>query len=124
MLEGYGAAGTNFFKVKDPAAFEKWVDSMHDLILTKDPRGRYALRSIDEGYEWPRERYRKEAHGYVEINFYEELGLHLHEESVALLAEAELDEFLRATAVLVNSDGIIKRVHVTNSEHENVEVYQ
>lgn len=124
MANWYGTARSNYFKVKDMAAFNEWVASFDDLkvvtrTLEKDSKevalGRYQVGEVlvmihpsefsDSG-AWP--SYRTDAEGEeIDIELTEELVEHLSEGEVAIMMEvgAEKLRYLTGYAQAVAWNG-------------------
>ena len=126
MANYYASARSNYFRVKDSQAFEKWVESIPELgIFTKqdDESTLYAI--YDDGGDscgWPSMVFDEEGGDYRDIDLTEELAEHLVEGEVAVLIEvgAEKLRYLVGNAVAVRSDGAIIHLNL-NTIYQMVE---
>ena len=105
------AAASNFFRVKNKAAFLKWARK-HGLTVGKEERDGTKYFSIytageDAGGGWPFQTYDENAHDERAIDIYSELAALLQEDSVAVLTEAGgTDSYSPfGHAVAINSKG-------------------
>jgi hypothetical protein len=103
---------SNWFQVKDDAAFEKW-----DILLAKYKRGdTWAISpgEDDDGEHmtWEYERYDEELEEEVQIDFFNELAQHLRPGSVAILFGALRDSgyYDPWSAIAVHSDGRVLEI--------------
>lgn len=107
MANYYASARSNYFRVKDIDAFEKWVESVPGLgIFTKEKDGETLYAIYDDGPDacgWPSYDYEDD----TEIDLTAELAAHLVDGDVAVLIEvgAEKLRYLVGQAVAVRSDG-------------------
>ena len=105
MANWYGTARSNYFRVKDNAAFLIWTDALN-LDSFQDKEGRYAIAaSSDQG--WPSSYYDAELGEDFDLDLPMELATHLADGEVAILMEVgnEKLRFLTGYAVAVNSKG-------------------
>jgi len=86
-MDYYSTGRTNYFKVKDPAAFKSWAQSFGaEIVTNKKQPGCYALL-FDNGIPDMRQ---SESTGdeLVEFDFFEDLKDHLKGNEVAIYMEA------------------------------------
>jgi hypothetical protein len=106
------AARTNYFRVKDVAAFRNWAERREIEVHAKEGDSeRFCLSpgsSTDAG-DFPS----MDEHTTEDIDFLAELAPHLHPDSVAILMEAGSEKlrYLSAFAVAINAAG--ERVDVS-----------
>lgn len=119
MANYYATTRSNYFRVKDTAAFEAWCadNSLEHWTDTKDGDTYHAI-SADTGDSggWPSQRYEEDDDGagdYVDINFDAELADFLDPRDVAILLEvgSEKLRYLVGVAVAIHPDG---RTHHLN----------
>lgn len=106
MANWYGTARSNYFHVKDNAAFLIWADACN-LDSFQDKEGRYAIAALsDQG--WP-SSYIDEHGEDFDLDLPMELATHLADGEVAILMEVgnEKLRYLTGYAVAVNSKGDI-----------------
>lgn len=111
MANWYGSSRSNYFKVKDVAAFKEWATSLSLVVWPQEGEhgevGTFAISPSDstDGY-WPSERWTEtEDEGNLEeIDFVAELSKHLAEDSIAVLQQigAEKLRYLTGWALAVN----------------------
>ena len=107
MANYYATARSNYFRVKDSIAFERWVNSIDGLgIFTKQGDGCTLYAIYDNGGDacgWPSYNFEDD----TEIDLTAELAAHLVDGEVAVLIEvgAEKLRYLVGHAVAVRSDG-------------------
>ncbi len=108
MANWYGTARTNYFMVKDAAAFKAWVDSLPSCVLIENDDGAFGfyVDSEDSG-GFPSERYDEANDDYVDIDLADELVPHLADGEVAILMEAgaEKARYITGYALAVAWDG-------------------
>ena len=106
MANWYGIARSNYFRVKDNAAFLIWVDA-YNLDYFQDKEGRYAIAASD-GEGWPSSCL-SEYDEYLDLDLPMELAAHLADGEVAILMEVgnEKLRYITGYAVAVNSKGDI-----------------
>lgn len=114
MANWYGAARTNYFRVKDPEAFKRWLSDFEVVVIEKD--GRYGFYSNDEYGGFPSYRHNDETGEYVDIDLANELSGHLVAGEVAVLIEngAEKLRYLSGWAQAVASDGRTVAVNLSD----------
>ena len=116
MANYYATARSNYFAVKDEAAFREWADRLGLTILEPDPRSkatdgirRFGIapgNCCDNG-GWPDSTYDADEDEVDEFDLTEELGPHLADDEVAVLMAVgnEALRYVTGTAVAVNSRG-------------------
>lgn len=116
MANWYGHARSNYFRVKDEEAFERWAESIGNLIVIGDTEGRVGLLSEDEYGGWPCSRFDPDTDEVQEIDLYQEVATHLQQGSVATFMEvgAEKLRYLTGMAVAVNSEGKTVEISLTD----------
>jgi hypothetical protein len=96
---------TNYFRVRDTAAFAAWVQRRGLAIHTSDKHpGHFALAPGDDYYgAFPN----RDAESEKEIDFLDELSGHLHQQSVAVILEAGAEKlrYIIGHAAAVDSQG-------------------
>ena len=110
MADYYAQTRSNYFKVKDEAAFREWAESRELKVWQRDEgeRGYFAIHSTDVDEKgWHRADYDEEMEDFREVDFEPELSEHLQDGSVAVLMEvgAESLRYLNGIATAVNSKG-------------------
>jgi len=110
MANYVGSARSNYFRVRDEAAFLGWVKALPGVVARRedgDPE-RFALL-VEDGDDggWPNWRYEEEAGEEEEIDLHAELAGHLADGAVAVLQEvgSEKLRYLVGYAVAVNHRG-------------------
>lgn len=107
MANYYGAARTNYFRVKDPEAFEAWA-SKYQVEVIKNADGLFGLLSdCPDSGSWPSSYFDEEKDDYVEIDIMQEVSAMLEDGEVAIFMEtgAEKLRYLVGYAVAVNNRG-------------------
>jgi hypothetical protein len=123
MANYYAAARSNYFAVKDEAAFREWALSLGlDVITpdfcntTADGIRRFGIAVGNHGGSgaWPTEVWDAEANDYVTIDLPARLAPHLAGDEVAVLMEIgnEALRYFTGTAVAVNGSGRTTRVNL------------
>ena len=117
MADYYAQTRSNYFKVKDEAAFRQWAESRELEVWEKDEsKGQYfAIHSADVDQKgWCRLAYDEKMDNYTEVDFAQELSTHLQEGSVAVLMEigSESLRYLIGEAIAVNSKGETETVDI------------
>lgn len=116
MANYYATARTNYFKVKDEAAFRQWAEDLHCEVLTDgEDEHTFALLCSDED-GIPSSRYNNRTDEVVEVEFMAELAAHLQEDHVAIVQESghEARRYVSAHAWAVNSRGEIAHVSLSD----------
>ena len=114
-------ARTNYFRVKDVDAFNKWIKQFSGLEkIVHETQGTIGVL-FDDGVPNVRWETEKDADGNeqdvdVEIDFMEELGLHLADEEVAVLQEVgnENLRYVSGCAIAVNNKGERRQISIDN----------
>jgi hypothetical protein len=113
------SARTNYFRVKDVNAFNKWIKQFSGLeTIVQERQGTVGIL-FDDGvptYRWGTIEGDEIDFNEVEIDFMEELALHLADEEVAVLQEvgAENLRFVNGYAVAVNNKGERRDISLEN----------
>lgn len=112
MSNYYESARTNYFHVKDEAAFRAFIDTVPGAQLYGPEKsidakkdGSFCVLFPDDGV--PNSRYNEETDDYDDMDFMEELAPHLADYSVAVLtaAGAEKLRYVNGYAIAVDSKG-------------------
>jgi hypothetical protein len=122
MANYYASARSNYFQVKDPDAFRKWVWSVGGLGLWEKGTGEGEVLMFgiyDNGGDacgWPSWAIDEETGLDVEVDLAGNLAEHLQEGSVAVLMEAGAEKLRYVTgyAFAVNHKG--ETVHISLSD--------
>ncbi|HVX15929.1 MAG TPA: hypothetical protein VHC22_32395 [Pirellulales bacterium] len=117
MANWCGHARTNYFRVKDKEAFERWAESIGDLEVVDDAEGRVGLLSNHEHGGWPLCKCDPEKGDEDEdFDLFQDVASHLADGSVAVFEEvgAEKLRYLTGVAVAINSEGESVRVALTD----------
>jgi hypothetical protein len=110
MANYVGFARSNYFRVRDEAAFLGWVEALPGVVARRedDDPGRFALL-VEDGDDggWPNWRYDEQTQEEGEIDLYAELAGHLADGEVAVLQEvgAERLRYLVGYSVAVDHRG-------------------
>jgi len=113
------SARTNYFRVKDVDAFNKWIKQFRGLeTIVQERQGTVGIL-FDDGvptYRWGTIEGDEIDFNEVEIDFMEELALHLADEEVAVLQEvgAENLRFVNGYAIAVNNKGGRRDISLEN----------
>jgi hypothetical protein len=123
MANYYAAARSNYFAVKDEAAFREWADRLGLTVLEPDHRDKTAdgIRRLgiapgnggDSG-GWPDSTYDADQDEVDEFDLTEELAPHLADDEVAVLMAVgnEALRYVTGRAVAVNSRGKIVSINL------------
>ena len=117
MANYYGTTRTNYFRVKDADAFNKWIEQFSGIeIIKKD--GTVGLL-FDDGMPTIRWVTQKEENGdekdvEVEIDFMDELAEHLADDEVAVLQEAGAEKmrYINGYAIAINNKKETKQINL------------
>lgn len=113
MANYYGTARTNYFRVKDVAAFEAWVEK-HHLDVNWDSRpGRQGLVAVfGDGDEGGTFNLLNDAED-DSLDIADEIAAHLADDSIAVIMEAGAEKmrYITGWAVAINSKG--ERVQIS-----------
>ena len=111
-------ARTNYFRVKDVDAFNKWIKQFTGLDkIVHETQGTVGIL-FDDGVpnvRWETELIEgEEIESEVEIDFMEELSLHLADEEVAVLQEcgSENLRYVNGYAIAVNNKGERREISI------------
>ena len=111
-------ARTNYFRVKDVDAFNKWIKQFTGLDkIVHETQGTIGIL-FDDGVpnvRWETELIEgEEIESEVEIDFMEELGLYLADEEVAVLQEcgSENLRYVNGYAIAVNNKGERREISI------------
>ncbi|HSW45458.1 MAG TPA: hypothetical protein VLM89_07800 [Phycisphaerae bacterium] len=110
MADYVASARSNYFRVKDVDAFQKWLEENHlGHYESQDEPGRFMIFPDDGGHgDWPTIlREDPDTGEEYEADLFDELAKHLHDEDVAVLMEAGAEKlrYVSGWAVAVNSKG-------------------
>jgi hypothetical protein len=106
MANYYEKARTNYFKVKDAAAFQKYLDLFGGIdLVVNEKTGQYAL-IFDEEVVIPI-FYLNDDDEYIEVDFVSDVAEHLTDDSILVLqaVSSEKMRYLNGYAIAVNSKG-------------------
>jgi len=110
MANYVGYARSNYFRVRDEAAFLCWVETLAGVVARREDGNpeRFVIL-VEDGDDggWPDRRYHEGVGDEEEIDLHTELAGHLAEGEVAVLEEvgAERLRYLVGYAVAVNHRG-------------------
>ena len=112
MANYYESARSNYFKVKDIEAFEKELEMVKSLEVSKseshnDQRRDYVCLLSDNENGFPFDYYDESLEDYVEIDWEGIFARHLKDDSVAIIigAGAEKLRYIRGYAYAFNNKG-------------------
>lgn len=110
MSNWYGAARSNYFRVKDVEAFEAWADERGLQVITQGFGNKRLYGIYPEGTDdgsWPSLIYDEALGEHVDCDIYEEIAAHLAEGEIAVLVVtgAEKLRYLTGCAAAVHSSG-------------------
>ena len=115
MANYYEKARTNYFKVKDAAAFQKYLDLFGGIdLVVNEKTGQYAL-IFDEEAGIP-SFYLNDDDEDIEVDFVDDVSKHLTDDSIFVVQAIgnEKMRYLNGYAIAVNSKG--ERVDVSIDE--------
>jgi hypothetical protein len=100
MADWSGTSRSNYFRIKDEAAFRKWAEALELAVIT-DAEGRFGFYSEAEDGGLPSARVGED------IDLVAELATHLVEGSIAILMETghEKARYMSGYAIALNSEG-------------------
>lgn len=110
MANYVGSARSNYFRVRDEAAFSSWVETLPGVVACRDDdepeRFVLLVEESDDG-GWPNWRCDENTETEEEFDIHLEIAEHLAEGEVAILQEvgAEKLRYLVGYAVAVNHRG-------------------
>jgi hypothetical protein len=121
MATYFSTARTNYFRVKDVDAFNKWIEQFSGLeTIVQETQGTVGIL-FDDGVPNERWETEKDADGTeqevdVEIDFMEELAEHLADNEVAILQEsgAEKLRYVNGYSIAVNNKGERREISINN----------
>ncbi|MBN8461185.1 MAG: hypothetical protein J0M04_25455 [Verrucomicrobia bacterium] len=116
MANYYATARSNYFAVKDEAAFRAWAGNLGLTVLEPDHRAkstdgirRFGIAPGNNGDSgaWPAHVWDDETTDYTEIDLTAQLAPHLGDGEVAVLMEVghEALRYVTGSAVAVNASG-------------------
>jgi hypothetical protein len=117
MANYYATARSNYFKVKDVAAFELWCAAVGlEVIKAGDDNDPELVGFLDgnpDGGGFPSSRYGDDDE-LIEIDLAQELAAHLQDGWVAVLMEAgaEKHRYVIGWALAVNSNGDVRDISI------------
>jgi len=113
MANWYGLSRTNTFKVKDEATFRAWADTLSEVELFEEEEDRFGFYTTGDGM-WPSCRYQEECDDWSEMDFAEELAVHLAEGEAAVLITVGHEKARYGTgyALAIRSDGKTLAVNI------------
>ena len=105
MANWYGLSRTNYFTVRDEAAFRSWAATLTEVELINNGQDQVGFYTNGDG-NWPSLRDVEEGQDPVEFDFIYELAGHLAEGQVAILITVGHERARYATgfAVAIRSD--------------------
>ncbi len=107
MANYYETARTNYFRVKDEAAFNAFMDTVPgaEIAHSSTKPGMVCVLFTDETV--PSSRYNEETEDWDEFDFMAELAPHLADKSIAVLeaAGSEKLRYICGYAIAVNNKG-------------------
>jgi len=115
MANYYEKARTNYFKVKDAAAFQKYLDLFGSIDLAVNEKtGQYAL-IFDEASGVP-SFYLNDDDEDIEVDFIDDVSKHLTDDSILVLQAIgnEKMRYLTGYAVAVNNKGESVSISIDN----------
>jgi len=112
MANWYGTARSNYFEVKNQAAFLAWVNGLPDISTQgrgqKGEPTQYMIysNSHDDG-GWPTWRWAEEGEEDTELNLVDEIAPHLKHGVICVLMEAGAEKlrYISGNAIAFNSLG-------------------
>ena len=123
MANYEATARTNYFGVKDEAAFREWarsLDQVDEVISKRQENGQtlFGLLFVESGMEDCYEVRVDDGEGgvrYEEGDMFSELASHLAEGHVAVLVEAgaEKSRYVDGFAIALNSEGDTRDIRLT-----------
>jgi hypothetical protein len=124
MANYYATTRSNYFKVKDPEAFNAWAkrrclevwNQRTEKGNDRDPT-MFAIASDDpDGAGWPHSSYDEETDEEEEFDIADELPTHLADKQVAILMEAgaEKQRYIIGYAIAVHANGKTAMLRLSN----------
>lgn len=119
MANYYCTARTNYFRVKDADAFNKWIEQFSGLeTIVHETEGTVGVL-FDDGVPNCRWETEKDTDGNendvdVEVDFMDELAEHLADNEVAILQEAGAEKlrFINGYAIAINNKKETKQINL------------
>lgn len=104
---------SNYFRVKDAAAFEAWCTKYGVSFWTRQPAAtpnvkEYAITADSgDGSGWPSQRWDDNSEDWEDVDFTTELAAHLAPDNIAILLEIGNDKlrYLVGMATAIHPDG-------------------
>jgi len=115
MANYYEKARTNYFKVKDAAKFQKYLDLFGSIdLVVNEKTGQYAL-IFDEASGVP-SFYLNDDDEDIEVDFIDDVSKHLTDDSILVLQAIgnEKMRYLTGYAVAVNNKGESVSISIDN----------
>jgi hypothetical protein len=119
MANYYSSARTNYFRVKEVDAFNKWIKQFSGLeTIVHETEGTIGVLFEDgvPNCRWETEKFAdgSEHDVDVEVDFMEELALHLADNEVAILQEAGAEKlrYINGYAIAVNNKGERRQISI------------
>lgn len=113
MANYYEQARTNYFKVKDAAKFQEFVEKFSGIdLVVQEQTGQYALLFDETGIP----SYYYDADGNdVDVDFPDEVSQHLTDDSIAVFEAigSEKMRYLCGYAIAVNSKGEREDINIS-----------
>jgi hypothetical protein len=113
MANYYGQARTNYFRVKDEAAFHEWC-GRYEISTHPGADGTHTILAETEDGSFPYADYEEETGEWIDIDFFSELSKHLAEGEVAIAQTtgSEKLRYLVGVAQAVNSEGDFLEINI------------
>lgn len=119
MANYYGTARTNYFRVKDADAFNKWIEQFSGLeTIVHETQGTVGIL-FDDGVPNYRCKTEKDSEGNeqeveIEVDFMDELAEHLADDEVAVLQEAGAEKmrYINGYAIAINNKKETKQINL------------
>lgn len=115
MANYYETARTNYFNVKDAAAFQKFIETFKGIdLVVEEKTGQYALL-FDEETGIPSAIYDEETDDWIDVDFVDEVSKHLTDDSIAVFEAvgSEKMRYLCGYAIAVNSKGDREDINIS-----------
>lgn len=116
MANYYESARTNYFRVKDEAAFRAFIDTIGGADLVTDDKDNklFAVLFTEDGV--PSSRYNEETEDYDDFDFMTELAPFLADASIAILmaSGAEKLRYVSGYAEAIDNTGKSVRVSIND----------
>jgi hypothetical protein len=115
MANYYETARTNYFNVKDAAAFQKFIETFRGIdLVVQEKTGQYALL-FDGETGIPSAIYDEETDDFIDVDFVYEVSKHLTDDSIAVFEAigSEKMRYLCGYAIAVNSKGEREDINIS-----------